>query len=294
MLHADLQFAILALRDCIPGVISPLLQFNYRGPHAAPSPFPLSLYSLPALLPPTSPSPAPATSPDGDLGMAEAGALPRRRPRIPPRGFWRRPHLLSSPARLDLHPRGGGAGAGDGRGGGGRAGRRRRRWWPDPAQAISQHLQGGRLLPQRRTAASASVPSPATTASACWESETRAATDVDEPPKKRRSGTAGLPGAATVVGLEAVEEDGARLELRCLLARSTPTTEERESGDGGPAPCSASFFPSARRWREPTTAADAGRDGHRPLEAALFAAWSFSPSFLRRDVCSTKMQIHCW
>jgi hypothetical protein len=103
--------------------------------------------------------------------------------------------------------------------------------------------------------------------------------DVDKPLKKRRFRTAGLPGAATVVGSEALEEDGARLELQCLLPGSTPATKERESSDGGPAPCSASFFPSARRWREPTTAADAGRDGHRLLEAPLFAAWGFSPSF---------------
>jgi hypothetical protein len=169
--------------------------------------------------------------------------------------------------------------AGDG-GGGGRIRRR-------PSRAAP---------PRRRSTSEAVVssPSPATSASACWASETHAATDVDEPPKKRRSGTAGLPGAATVVGPEAVEEDGTRLELRCLLPRSTPATEERESGDGGPAPCSAWFVPSARRWREPTTAADAGRDGHRLLEAALFAAWGFSPSFLHRDVSSMMMQIHCW
>jgi hypothetical protein len=149
MLHADLQFAILAPHDCIPGVISPLLQSNCRGPHAAPSPFPLSLYS-----PPAAPSDLPLSC--SHLETAEAGALPRQRPRILPRGFWRRPHLRSSPARLDLHPHGGGARAGDGRGGGGRAGRRRRRWWPDPAQAISrstseaaQHLRGGAAPPRR-------------------------------------------------------------------------------------------------------------------------------------------------
>jgi hypothetical protein len=151
MLHADLQFAILAPHDCIPGVISPLLQSNCRGPHAAPSPFPLSLYS-----PPAAPSDLPLSC--SHLETAEAGALPRQRPRILPRGFWRRPHLRSSPARLDLHPHGGGARAGDGRGGGGRAGRRRRRWWPrglataevvagSGADHLAQHLRGGRLLP---------------------------------------------------------------------------------------------------------------------------------------------------
>jgi hypothetical protein len=44
-----------------------------------------------------------------------------------------------------------------------------------------------------------------------------AAADVDKPPRKRRFRTVGLPGAATIVGPEALEEDGARLELRCLL-----------------------------------------------------------------------------
>jgi hypothetical protein len=42
MLHADLQFAILAPRDCIPRVISPLLQSNYRGSPRCSLPFPPS------------------------------------------------------------------------------------------------------------------------------------------------------------------------------------------------------------------------------------------------------------
>jgi hypothetical protein len=133
MLHADLQFAILAPATAFLG-LSPL----FCNPTTA----------GPTLLPPLSPSRC-ILSPR--CSLRPPPLLLRRRAPTATSGRRRRACCLDDDlgsrledsgddpicgaraARLDLHPRGGGAGAGDGRGGGGRAGRRQRRWWPDPA-----------------------------------------------------------------------------------------------------------------------------------------------------------------